>query len=218
MVTAKLWRLYWHGACNNAQSKSQAPTICQPAGSLEQSERDILNLRSQQSRFEERVAMIQGLLQVCSGSHALVDWNWYHHAAQPQKQCQKFCICSVTLISLLLSTSIVLLMPPTTAFLSCLQEREQEVVTLKAQLSEFHQPALAMAGSGTTVTSWETETAVVTEPIRTAAFSGASWVDDWNAVAVRKRDSNGTVLQPVPELPSALQSATAPKARYCNIR
>ena len=34
------------------------------AGHLEQSERDILNLRSQQGRFEERVAMMQGLLKV----------------------------------------------------------------------------------------------------------------------------------------------------------
>lgn len=37
---------------------------CNTAGHLEQSERDILNLRSQQGRFEERVAMMQGLLKV----------------------------------------------------------------------------------------------------------------------------------------------------------
>ena len=37
---------------------------CHTAGHLEQSERDILNLRSQQGRFEERVAMMQGLLKV----------------------------------------------------------------------------------------------------------------------------------------------------------
>lgn len=34
------------------------------AGGLEHSEREILNLRSQQGRFEERVAMMQGLLKV----------------------------------------------------------------------------------------------------------------------------------------------------------
>lgn len=34
------------------------------AGGLEQSEREILNLRSQQGRFEERVTMMQGLLKV----------------------------------------------------------------------------------------------------------------------------------------------------------
>ena len=38
-------------------------------GSLEESERDILNLRSQQGRFEERVAMMQGLLQVSILQH-----------------------------------------------------------------------------------------------------------------------------------------------------
>lgn len=37
---------------------------CYTAGHLEQSERDILNLRSQQGRFEERVAMMQSLLKV----------------------------------------------------------------------------------------------------------------------------------------------------------
>lgn len=39
------------------------------AGDLERSERDILNLRSQQGRFEERVAMMQGLLKVCMSEH-----------------------------------------------------------------------------------------------------------------------------------------------------
>lgn len=49
--------------------------VWQPAGSLEQSERDILNLRSQQCRYEERVAMMQGLLKVCFGSNALASWK-----------------------------------------------------------------------------------------------------------------------------------------------
>jgi hypothetical protein len=35
-----------------------------PAGNLEQSERDILTLRSQQGRFDERIAMMQSLLEV----------------------------------------------------------------------------------------------------------------------------------------------------------
>ena len=37
---------------------------CNHAGHLEQSERDILTLRSQQGRFEERIAMMQHLLEV----------------------------------------------------------------------------------------------------------------------------------------------------------
>jgi len=36
------------------------------AGNLEQSERDILTLRSQQGRFDERIAMMQHLLEVSS--------------------------------------------------------------------------------------------------------------------------------------------------------
>ena len=37
-----------------------------PAGNLEQSERDILTLRSQQGRFDERIVMMQHLLEVSS--------------------------------------------------------------------------------------------------------------------------------------------------------
>ena len=37
---------------------------CDHVGHLEQSERDILTLRSQQGRFEERIAMMQHLLEV----------------------------------------------------------------------------------------------------------------------------------------------------------
>ncbi len=43
-----------------------------PAGNLEQSERDILTLRSQQGRFDERIAMIQHLLEV-SWQHFSLD-------------------------------------------------------------------------------------------------------------------------------------------------
>ena len=39
---------------------------CVPAGNLEQSERGILTLRSQQGRFDERIAMMQHLLEVSS--------------------------------------------------------------------------------------------------------------------------------------------------------
>jgi hypothetical protein len=39
---------------------------CMRAGNLEQSERDILTLRSQQGRFDERIAMMQHLLEVSS--------------------------------------------------------------------------------------------------------------------------------------------------------
>jgi len=39
---------------------------CMPAGNLDQSERDILTLRSQQGRFDERIAMMQHLLEVSS--------------------------------------------------------------------------------------------------------------------------------------------------------
>lgn len=118
------------------------------------------------------------------------------------------------LISLLRYPLSVLPMPPTAVFLSCLQEREKEVLTLKAQLSEFHQPALAMAGAGTAVTSWDTETAVAAEPIRTPACSSATWVDDWNAVVVRTRDSNVTGLQPVSAVSTIAHSVTAANPRY----
>ena len=45
---------------------------CMPAGNLEQSERDILTLRSQQGRFDERIAMMQHLLEVSSTPHLIL--------------------------------------------------------------------------------------------------------------------------------------------------
>ena len=54
-------------ACGNLVRKLEGlnrSASCHITGHLEQSERDILNLRSQQGRFEERVAMMQGLLKV----------------------------------------------------------------------------------------------------------------------------------------------------------
>ena len=64
---------------------------CMPAGTLEQSERDILTLRSQQGRFDERIAMMQHLLEVSSTPHADSDVHhmsliinlWHCHCCLP---------------------------------------------------------------------------------------------------------------------------------------
>ena len=96
-----------------------------------------------------------------------------------------------------------------------LQEREQEILTLKAQLSEFRQPAMAMAGASTAgVTSWGSETEKAAEPVGFSAYSNATWANDWNTAVVESRDSHMAGLQVAPEVASALQSAEASQSRY----
>lgn len=123
----------------------QVEELAAVAGNLEQSERDILTLRSQQGRVDERIAMMQHLLQ----------------------------------------------------------ERELEVVTLKAQLSEFRQPALAVAGGAT----WDSDTAEAAEPLRrSSSYSSASWANKWNSGVIRSTDGGTAVLEAQPQALSVLQS------------
>ncbi|KAL0025419.1 hypothetical protein WJX79_007864 [Trebouxia sp. C0005] len=115
------------------------------AGNLEQSERDILTLRSQQGRFDERIAIMQHLLK----------------------------------------------------------ERDLEIVTLKAQLSEFRQPALAVAGG----TTWDSDTAEAAEPLRgPSSFSDASWANKWNTGVTRNAGGGTALLEAQPQALSVLQS------------
>lgn len=95
-----------------------------------------------------------------------------------------------------------------------LQDREQEILTLKAQLSEFQQPVAALAaGSAAGGTPWESETAAAAEPVTSLAYSSASWANDWNTV-VQSRNSNMAGLQVPSEAGSALQPAEASISRY----
>ncbi len=56
--------LFWHYYCFIRVLFCMLFSV--PAGNLEQSERDILTLRSQQGRFDERIVMMQHLLEVSS--------------------------------------------------------------------------------------------------------------------------------------------------------
>ena len=95
-----------------------------------------------------------------------------------------------------------------------LQEREQEILSLKAQLSEFQQPVVAMAGgSAAGVTSWDSETAAVAEPVR-SSYSHASWANDWDTAVVQSRDSSRAGLQVAPQAGRAVQPAEASVSRY----
>lgn len=75
------------------------------------------------------------------------------------------------------------------------QEREQEILSLNSQLSEFRQPAMAMAGGSTAgATSWPSETAAAAEPLRSpSAYS--SWANNWNTSMVHSRDPHMAGLQ-----------------------
>lgn len=98
---------------------------------------------------------------------------------------------------------------------TCVQDREQEILTLKAQLSEFQQPVVAMAGVGAAgITSLEPETGAAAEPMRSLASSNASWVNDWNTAAFQSRDSNMARPQAAPEAGIALQPAGVALSRY----
>ena len=96
---------------------------------------------------------------------------------------------------------------------SCLQERELEVVTLKAQLSEFRQPALALAGGPTT---WDSDTAQAAEPLRgSSSFSNASWANNWNSGVIRSADGGTAVLEAQPQALSVLQSQLSAATVRC---
>lgn len=95
------------------------------------------------------------------------------------------------------------------------QEREQEILTLKAQLSEFQQPVVALAGgSAAGVSCWDSEIAAAAEPVRSSAYSNASWANDWNKAMVQSRDSNMAGQQVAAEAGSALQPVEASSSRY----
>lgn len=128
----------------------QVEELAGVAGHLEQSERDILTLRSQQGRFEERIAMMQHLLE----------------------------------------------------------EREQEVLALKAQLSEFRQPVMAMANSAAADYSsmtWDSDTALAADPVRSSSYTNASWASDWNSAVTMSNNSSLAVAQAQPEAVGVLQ-------------
>ena len=63
-------------------------------------------------------------------------------------------------------------------------------MTLNAQLSEFRQPAMAMARASTAgATSWSSQTEAAAEPLSvSSAYS--SWTHDWNTAVVPSKDSN----------------------------
>ncbi len=93
------------------------------------------------------------------------------------------------------------------------QEREQEVLTLQAQLAQFRQPVLALAGAtsaGYGATTWDSDTALATEPLRTSSFSNASWANDWNTAVVRSNESSAaaTDRSAVDMLPPVASAAT----------
>ena len=97
-------------------------------------------------------------------------------------------------------------------FFLCLQERELEVVTLKAQLSEFRQPALAVAGTATT---WDFDTAEAAEPLRgSSSFSNASWTNNWNSDVIRSA-AGGTAVAEAPQALSVPQSQLSPATVRC---
>lgn len=96
-----------------------------------------------------------------------------------------------------------------------LQEREQEIMSLKAQLLEFQQPVVAMAGgSAAGVTSWDSETAATAaEPVR-SSYSNASWANDWDTAVVQSRDSSRAGPQVAPQAGRAVQPAGASISRF----
>lgn len=99
--------------------------------------------------------------------------------------------------------------------LCTLQDREQEILTLRAQLSEFQQPVAAMAGGGAAgITTLDPETGAAAEPMRALASSQASWVNDWNTAAYQSRDSNMARPQATPEAGVALQPTEVALSRY----
>lgn len=98
---------------------------------------------------------------------------------------------------------------------TCLQDREHEILTLRAQLSEFQQPVVAMAGgSAAGITSLEPETGAAAEPMRSMASSNASWVNDWNTAAFQSRESSMARPQVEPEAGIAMQPAEVALSRY----
>ena len=95
----------------------------------------------------------------------------------------------------------------------CPQERELEVVTLKAQLSEFRQPALALAGGTAT---WDSDTAQAAEPLRgSSSFSNASWANNWNSGVIRSADGGTAVLEAQPQALTMLQSQLSAATVRC---
>ena len=95
----------------------------------------------------------------------------------------------------------------------CLQEHELEVVTLKAQLSEFRQPALAVAGSATT---WDFDTAEAAEPLRGSfSFSNASWTNNWSSDVIRNAADGTAVAEAQPQALSVPQSQLSAATVRC---
>jgi len=98
-----------------------------------------------------------------------------------------------------------------------LQERELEVVTLKAQLSEFRQPALAVAGG----TTWDSDTAEAAEPLRgsssysNASWANASWANNWSTGVIQSADIGTAVLETQPQALSVLQSQLSAATVRC---
>lgn len=89
-----------------------------------------------------------------------------------------------------------------------------EVVTLKAQLSEFRQPALALAGGPTT---WDSDTSQAAEPLRgsSSSFANASWANNWSSGVIRSADGGAAVLEAQPQALTVLQSQLSPATVRC---
>lgn len=87
-----------------------------------------------------------------------------------------------------------------------------EIVTLKAQLSEFRQPALAVAGG----TTWDSDTAEAAEPLRgPSSFSDASWANKWNTGVTRNAGGGTALLEAQPQALSVLQSQLSAATVRC---
>ena len=101
----------------------------------------------------------------------------------------------------------------------CLQEREQQVGSLQAQLSEFRQPVLAMAGVSTApVTSSESDTVTLAQPSRMSALSNASWTSDWNAAVLKNGNSSVAEMQLLTDEAFVVQPATTATPRHATAK
>jgi len=87
-----------------------------------------------------------------------------------------------------------------------------EIVTLKAQLSEFRQPALAVAGG----TTWDSDTTEAAEPLSgSSSYSNASWANNWSSGVIRSADGGTAVAEAQPQALSVLQSQLSAATVRC---
>ena len=53
--------------------------------------------------------------------------------------------------------------------------------------------------------TWDSDTALAADPVRSSSYTNVSWASDWNSAVIRSNDSSLAVAQAQPEAVGMLQ-------------